>query len=272
MKKTATLIIFFQLLCSNVFAQKQIELSLGAGHLMRQDLTLSPFIDNAISPINAGLAFDWKVKNLNRVEVRFGQYKTPAKDEYNYISEFDTFTHTANRHQFTRLELNYQYLIDQNHKGKTDWGFGLASRNRLIAGLHHFGVYDGLFSYNFSFGIDGVGFIKHPINENNSIQAKVSLPVFAFSARNPYMIQDSKWMEDNMSGSDIKAVANMISNSTLRSWNSYRTFDFQLQWKNQINEKWALGARYAFGAINNTKPNPYTSFENILHFNIHRTL
>ena len=92
-------------------------LSWGMGNIMRQDLTVSPFIHQEWSPINVRLVYERSRKLEQQASLKFGHYSPRIGEAYNYNS-FYNGEETTLPHDFTMIDINYALGFSVVENGK----------------------------------------------------------------------------------------------------------------------------------------------------------
>ena len=64
-------------------------LSWGMGNIMRQDLTVSPFVHQEWSPINVRLVYERSKKLEQQASLKFGSYSPRVGEEFKYNSFYN---------------------------------------------------------------------------------------------------------------------------------------------------------------------------------------
>lgn len=271
MKKILLLIValfFFGL--NDMLAQQQkthsLSLNIGAGNIMRQDLSFSPFIHKDWSPLNVQLIFN-RSKNLkHRVTARFGSYNPFFSGAYPFHSFYNGDIETI-PHTFTMVDLNYALGKSIWQAEKWEFTLGGKSKNQI-----HMSGYDlgdaGSSGYFVSFGLNAWMNLQMILNDKHRLESSLSIPVLAYNARPPYLSQDDQFFMNILSHKPLKILGNYIKNGQLESWGKSQSVDFDFSYSFSLSEKFDVGCRYLFLANFNQNPTKYIQVENLFYLNL----
>lgn len=239
-----------------------LQLNWGVGHIMRQDVNFTPFIHRKGSPLNFGLTFS-RSKNLEQqLDLKFGLYNPIITEPYSYTS-FYNGDETSLPHSFKLIDIDY--ALGKKVLNNTKWSIilGGRSRNFIYPSDYTFGV-SGPSPMFISFGIDTWMKMTWRPAEKQYLQADLSLPLFAWVYRAPWLAQDDEFFENISSHNGLKELASRIADGSLRSWGNAQRLEFGLQYGYSLNERWDIALSYLFSLNMNQSPAKFTQFENVI--------
>lgn len=260
-----TLFIF----CTMVlFAQEDVkvnslELNWGMGNIKRQDLTVSPFVHKDWSPINIRLVYERSKKLRQQASLKIGQYSPRIGEAYQFYSFFNGEL-TAMAHSFLLIELKYAIGKSIMEKGKWNFVLGGKSNNKLYPSTYNFGPSGPSPIYS-SFGLDLWLNLSFELNEKHHFNSNVSLPVFSFIYRDPYLAQDDEFFQNLYSHKPLKELTERIKDGQMESWGKSQGFDFDLNYGYLLNDKWEIGCTYLLSMCFNQTPTEYAQLENVIY-------
>ena len=244
MKRKIVNICLFIFLATVMMAQDDVKvnslsLNWGMGNIKRQDFTISPFTHTDWSPLNVQLVYERSKKLEQQASLKFGQYSPRIGEEYTYYS-FYNGEETAEPHYFTMIDINYALGVSVLEKGKLKFAVGGKSKNQFYASTYNFGP-SGPSPLYIAFGLDLWLNLKFDLSEKHHFKSKVSLPIFAYIYRDPYLAQDDEFFRNLVSHKPLKELSERIKDGELESWGTSQSFDFDLSYAYVINEKWDMG-------------------------------
>ncbi len=263
MKKQTTLIAVLILLslpawlCAQA-SKNTVFLSLGPGHVARQDLVFSPFVHRAVSPLCINLGYTRQAKLRQSCRLGFATYQASVTDTYAYLEDSeDTQTYP---HQFTLIDLNYGI-------GKSI-GRGFSAGLQLQAGIqslaYSFGRVSSSFGYFAHFGL-GVSLEKQvAVGKHGNLSAGLKLPLLNWLARSPYLVNDDEFIENTYSHSGIKTFFAFIVDGQAATLDTYQSADLQLRYQYKLSKKWSVGAEYTLAWMHAKQPRNLLQFRNTL--------
>lgn len=243
---------------------KSIQLNMGIGHLVRQDLSFSPMIHRKWSPVNLQFGYERKTdKMVQHIQAGFNMYKPSIGKPFEYYRDNPENVLTSYRHSFKQVELNYRFLFPAISGDKFNFSFGGRQRNRLVASDYMYAITSS-FAYYFSFGLDASFQLNYRIDEKNRISANLNTSIFAFNTRSPYLGIDDQYLEDNYSHNGFKAFLNYIGNGQMQTWDKAQDMDLSVTYEKRISDRWSLIATYYLATNFNQSPTNYNSIQNTL--------
>jgi hypothetical protein len=238
-------------------------LSWGMGNIMRQDLTLSPFVHKDWSPINVQLRYERSKKLEQQASLKFGSYSPNVGEAFTFYSFYNGEL-TTWPHSFTMIDINYAIGKSISDKGKYKFVLGAKSKNQFYLSDYSFGSFSSSPIF-IAFGLDIWLNMKYDINEKHHVESNVSLPIFKYVYRDPYLSQDDEFFENLYSHKPLKEMTDRIKDGQLQSWGSSQSFDFDLSYGYSLNEKWEFGCTYLLSMNFNQIPTKYAQIENVIY-------
>lgn len=267
MKTTKITLLLLCIWSFNGYSQdgktNSLTLNWGVGNLHRQDINFSPFIHKSWSALNVGLTYEHTGKQYHRVYSRFGRYTAFHKDEFTYLPFREEGSISTLPHIFMILDLNYTLGFDVISNKKLSLLVGGQVRNLLNIGDYEYAD-SGIGFYNFAFGIDVWTGLDFAITNKHSLGAELSLPLFSWVTRSPYLGQDDQYFRDVAKNKVFDSIGNYIRRGELQSWGGFQRVDFQMKYAYALSEKWNLKATYSLGMNFSKSPQSYSSIENVL--------
>ncbi len=263
--KRSIIYIFLLVTVAESIAQdstrNSIQLSWGIGNIMRQDLTVSPFIHKDWSPVNVRLNYERSKKLYHQVTLKFSLYSPKPTESYEFTSFYNGTSSTI-PHSFKMIDIDYS--IGKKWIIKKNWSFaaGGKSRNFIYASDYYFGE-SGPSPMMISFGMDVWGLIHYQLNSNHYLRSSISIPVFSYVYRNPYLTENDSYHHIFYSHKGIKEFGNRIAAGELRSWGNAQRVDLNIHYSYIINKKYDVGLCYYYSMNLNQQPTKFTQFENI---------
>jgi hypothetical protein len=124
------------------------------------------------------------------------------------------------------------------------------------------------FGYFASFGLGVFGNIGYQFNSANRLKAELRLPVVAWIARSPYLVNDDEFIENTASHNSFKTFLAFIEDGELASWNKWQKAGLLLQYHHRFTSSIAVGAGYRFSVLHYAEARNLLSIENILTLNL----
>lgn len=241
-------------------ARHSLQLGWGIGYLMRQDLTVSPFIHKDGSPINVSLAYTRSGKLEQQVALRFALYEPSRTEPYEFNSLYNGRLSTI-PHSFKMIDLDYS--IGKTLVRGSRWSLiaGGKWRNFIYASDYYFGD-SGPSPMFISFGLDIWVKTKYQVNDKNYLKAGLSLPIVSYIYRNPYLAQDDEYFETIYAHNGLKELGRRIADGEWRSWGHAQRAELDLHYGYVLSPKLELGLGYRFSMNLNQSPTRFTQLEN----------
>ena len=268
MKRRIIHTILLIVLTMAMMAQEQtrvntFSLNWGMGNIMRQDLTVSPFVHQVWSPLNVRLSYERSNKLEQQASLKFGHYSPRIGEAYSYNSFYDG-EQTTLPHVFTMIDINYALGFSVMENGKWKLALGGKSKNKFYASAYNFGP-SGPWPLFIAFGLDIWLNMQYDLNEKHHFKSNISLPLFSYIYRDPYLAQDDEFFENIYSHNGLKELGARIKDGQLQSWGSSQSFDFDLSYGYALNEKWEIGCTYLLSMNFNQIPTKFTQIENVIY-------
>ena len=271
MKTTEITVILLCLWSMSGYSQEiktnSLTLNWGVGSLQRQDINFSPFNIKSWSGLNLGLVYEHSGKQYHRVYSRFGGYTGFYEGSFTYDTYIDEELRQVETlpHSFNILDLNYTLGFKVKSTDKVEVLVGGQVRNLLNVGDYEYGD-SGIGFYNFAFGIDAWTGVKYKLSEKHTLGAELSLPLFSWVTRSPYLGQNDEYFADVAKNKVFDSIGNYIRRGELQSWGGFQRVDFQINYSYLLSDRWSLKATYNLNMNFSKIPQSYTSIENVLMF------
>lgn len=240
-----------------------LTLGWGMGNIMRQDFTVSPFVHKDWSPVNLHVVYERSKKLEQQAWLKFGFYSPRIGEAFTYNS-FYNGEQTTLPHSFTMIDINYAIGKSVIDKGMWKFVLGGKSKNKFYPSTYNFGP-SGPSPIFAAFGLDIWLNMKFDLNEKHHFKSNVSLPIFAYIYRDPYLAQDDKFFENLYSHKPLKELTDRIKDGQLESWGTSQGFDFDLNYGYLLNDKWEIGCTYQLSMSSNQTPTKYAQIENVIY-------
>ncbi|UKN03792.1 hypothetical protein K6119_09845 [Paracrocinitomix mangrovi] len=244
--------------------KNDISLSWGVGNLVKQDITFSPLIHGDWSPVNFLFTYERSNQLEHKVNVRYGNYKSRVGEEFIYNTPWSSQSYPTSPHNINVAAINYSLGKSVIERDQFKLILGGTSRNRFDITDYIYG-FNGTAGNYLSLGLDFWVNLKYKISEKHRLKVNLSVPIFAFVYRSPYLTQNDEYFEDIYSHNDVKGFFLYFKRGEIQSWNNSQNFDFDINYYYALTEKWELGANYWFSINTNKKPTKYASIENVLY-------
>lgn len=240
-----------------------LSLHFGPAFIARQDLVFSPFIHGDFSFLNIGAGYTRKAKLFQKVNLRFANFNPMVAEPYEFAVHGENYT--AYPHSLSLIDLDYQLgkRISENQRSVITAG-GLYSTD--IQALNYVYGRIGSFGYYSAFGLGIFGTYERPVSEKSHLAATLQLPLIAWLARSPYLVNDDEFIENISSHSGLKTFMAFIGDGEFVSWNKMQTLDLELKYEYSLNERWGLSAAFQFDFVHVSQPRNLLSFRNSLDF------
>ena len=238
----------------------------GPGFIARQDLVFSPFAHNDFSLLNTGVSYTRNAKLFQKVNLRFAGFDPMLTGPYEFTVHGELFT--AYPHSFSLIDLDYRIGkgITESQKSVFSAG-GLYSTD--IQALNYAYGRIGSFGYYSAFSLGAFGTYGRQVTERGHLEATLQLPLIAWLARSPYLVNDDEFIENISSHSGFKTFMAFVGDGEMVTWNKMQTLDLELIYAFSLNERWGLSAAYQFEFIHVSRPRTLLSFRNSLYFSAH---
>lgn len=243
-----------------------IQVNWGAATLQRQDLLVSPFIQNDISIGNIGLHYIRDAKYYQEISLAYRTYQTINGKSFDYFGTDSTLQSTY-PHYHTFVNLNYAFGKIIQQSGQTAWLAGGSFVAEVNASNLNYGR-NGTFAYFASFGFSIWGAVQYAISDKQQLQLTLTLPLFAWIARSPYLLNDDTYIENTYSHSGFKTFFAYLADGRFATWNTLQGFTFNAQYMYAISNKWEIGGRYDGYLLHYSDPVDLASVENIFSFSL----
>ncbi len=241
-----------------------LELSLGYGFIARQDLIFSPFLHQAGSPLNVGVAYHVHGIWTKVAAVRWSQYKPMVGSAY-------SFTDRSGQQIITQPHI-YNLIDLRLALGKMI--YKRAQQTLKVGGLFTSDIDAMSFNYGFAgssgyFGLFGLGLWsegQHFFRGNQSIGFTFQLPVVAWVTRSPYLVNDDPYMKHNYSHNGFKTFIAYVGDGKLQTLNRFQKVTTSLQYTYFFRRNVGVGGKYELEFLHHTLPLLLLSYQHVLSF------
>lgn len=261
MKKTLlSVIILLTTLCC--FAQQPIEentisVNIGTSYLARQDLIFSPIAHTDLTFLNVGIAYTRQAKLFQKASLRYANFNPMVSTAYDFT--IDGETNTANPHSFNIIDVDYLLGKNLKESEKTFLTAGALFMMDVQSLNYEYGRTSS-FGYYSTIGLGAFGRYQYTINAKSNVAATLQLPLVAWLSRSPYLVNDDEFIENTESHSSVKTFISFIGDGEFATWNNLQTFDLDIKYTYNLNEKWSIGAIYLFEFIHSSQPRSLLSY------------
>lgn len=257
------------LVALNCFGQGQnrkniLTLNFGPSYLARQDLIFSPMIHKNLSFLNVGIDYAREGKIFQKASLRYGNFNPEVSAPYDFT--IHGASHTAYPHSFNFIDVDYLIGKRLKESQKSIITFGglffmdVQAMNYVYGRVSSFGYYS-------TFGLGVFGKYRYTISKKSNLTTTLQLPLMAWLARSPYLVNDDEFIENTYSHSGFKTFMSFIGDGKLVTWNRLQTFDFDIKYTYALNEKWVLGVTYLIEFIHSSQPRNLLSYRQSIYFN-----
>ncbi|MFN3939807.1 MAG: hypothetical protein ACK4IY_04420 [Chitinophagales bacterium] len=260
-------LLFFFYLQSSIFIYCQdsilpnsFQLDIGSAILSRQDMLISPFIYSDFSVGNFRLQYNREVDYWQEASLTYRSFQTITGESFDYYN-LDSAIRTAYPHFHTFVDLDYFLGKQIKEAGNVKWAVGGSLLNDIDASNLNYGR-TGAFAYFASFNFGAWGAWHYKIDNNQKVQAKVTLPLVAWIARSPYLLNDDAYIANTYSHKGINTFFAFLADGNFATWNTLQSFRLNADYILQFSPGWDLGFNYDFYFLHYSKPLELTSFEN----------
>jgi len=239
-----------------------LSLRIGGGFIMHQDLIFSPFIHKDFSLMNLGLDYTRKAHFFQKVSLRYANFNPMIAEPYEFTVHGQP--NTAYTHNFNLIDLDYHFgrKIKETKNASIAAG-GLFSSE--IQAMNYVYGRIGSFGYFASFGLGGFGTYERQISVKSKLEATLKLPLVAWLARSPYLVNDDEFIENISSHSGFKTFVAFLGDGQMTFWNKVQTLDFELKYKYSVGERWEFRAACLSEFIHMSQPGNLLSLQNSLN-------
>ncbi|MDN3724121.1 hypothetical protein QRD02_06985 [Aequorivita sp. SDUM287046] len=259
--------VVFLFLIVSIYAQESevkntFSLHWGTSYLARQDLIFSPLYHTDFTLLNVGIEYTRNAKMFQKISFRYGNFDPIVSSPYDYTEAGETETTTP--HSFIFIDVDYQLGKNIKESSKNSLTIGglfaidVQSLNYEYGRTSSFGYYSTL-----NLGVFGK--YKYTINSKSNLSTTLQLPLIAWLARSPYLVNDDEFIENTSSHSGIKTFFSFIGDGEFATWNKLQTFNFDLKYTYSLNEKWSIGAAYLFEFLHSSEPRNLLSYRQTLN-------
>ena len=248
---------------------RQLDLSLGYGLLMRQDLIFSPFVHEGSSPLHIGLVYRRDKRWQQTWSLRFAQTSAQHQPTFDYTLPYEEpgeVQHTA-AHGFTFVDLNYTLGKRIAVRERSTWSLGGAVSADLDA-LNYNHARISNFGYFMAFDVAVWGRWAYQPAPRHRIEAEAQVPLLAWAARSPYLINDDEFIENTASHRTLRTLGNFIGDGQLAAPDRYQRAALTLRYDFALSRRWHVGAIYRGDWMRYDRPVPLRSAQQQVAVNV----
>jgi hypothetical protein len=245
--------------------QKQLSLTWGAGSLIRQDLIFSPMIHRDFSATHFSIGYERKKQMVHNIEVSFSSFN-PSLSEgsyFEYGEEKNLYSHSLSLVSIY-YAMGRQTVVNE----KFEMGAGAFFHPDIQVLNYVYGRTGPYFGYFASLGLGVFGRIEYHVNIASWLKAELRLPVLAWVARSPYLVNDDEFIENIASHNSLKTFRSFIEDGELTTLNKLQQAGLLVQYHYRFTKRVSAGAGYRFLVLHHTEPRNLLSLENFLALNV----
>jgi hypothetical protein len=248
----------------DVSRKNNLSLSWGPGYTARQDLIFSPFIHMDLSFVNLGLDYSHESRLFQKVHLGFAGFNpVMVTDQYQFTIYGEI--EEAYPHNFTIVNIDYLIGKKIRERGKSNLTAGALFTTDIHAMNYVFGRISS-FGYYAAFGLGLFGQEEVTIKEKSSFSATLKLPLLAWMARSPYLVNDDEYIENTSSHSGLRIFTAFVADGELVTWNRMQTFDLEVKYAYRLLDRWEVGTAYVLEFIHSSRSRNLLSYRNSLNF------
>lgn len=212
--------------------------------------------------MNLGLTYLRESKTFQKISINYANFNPMLVEPYKF--SFHDEDEMAYPHNFNLLSLDYQFgkKIGDTHRGVVTMG-GLFYSDVHVMNY----VYGRISSFGY-FAASGIGLFgtySKSVTDKSKFEATLKVPLIAWLARSPYLVNDDEFIENTSSHSGLKTFLAFLGDGKMATWNSFQTLDFEINYKYELNDRWGLGATYLLEWVHMSQPRKLLSFRNSLN-------
>jgi hypothetical protein len=237
-----------------------LRLEYGPGYYARQDQVFSPFVHTDGSAINTRISWQRNARLQQFTELEFGSYNPILVPSYTYDTDKQTYPHSF-------LLVNLTYGIGKDVAtigGSHTLTLGGFFESDVQASTYNY-ARNGSFGYFASFSLGGWANYSYRINDKHTVGAKVLLPLVSLVARSPYLVNDDEFIINTYSHNGVKTFFAYMGDGKVQTLNKVQQVELNLNYQYKLNDRWSLGAAYAFRFIHSADPLNLTSYRNTVY-------
>lgn len=260
MKNQLLVLLFLLLAGEGLTAQsplaRQWEIALGGTRLSRQDLVFSPFVHQGHSALQMGLTYRRTRRWEQSLSLDFVSATARHQPEFDYsLPPQPNDWQRSAPHQLTLLDVAYRFARPLARRGAHTWWIGGAVSADLDA-LAYNHARNSNFGYFLAFGAAVLGQWAVEVSPRHHLNAQVQLPLLAWAAHSPYLINDDDFIENVASHRTLPTLAALIADGQLSTWNRYRRAGLDLRYTWTLSRHWQLGAGFRADCLYYREPRP----------------
>ena len=237
--------------------KNMVSLNFGMGYNARQDLIFSPLVHTDFSLLNVGIDYSREAKLFQKVILRYGSFNPMASTPYDFTIHGEP--NTAYPHSFNIIDIDYllgKKIKEYKRSSLTTGGIlviDIQALNYVYGRVSSFGYYSMV-------GMGVFGRHQYMMNKKNRLSTTLQLPLVAWLARSPYLVNDDEFIENTSSHSGINTFLAFQGDGQFVTMNKLQTFDFDVNYSHDLGEKWGFSIDYLFEFIHTDNPRNLLSF------------
>ena len=249
---------------TSVREKSGLGLSVGYGHLARQDLIFSPFAHRVRSPLNIGLTYRVPGKWTKLTAVRWSQFKPIHGSAYAYTDRRGKQVMTQ-PHLFNLIDLRLavgKTIYKKAHQMLKLGGVFTSDIDALSLN-YGFAGSSGYFGF-FCLGLWSKG--QYFLTENQSVAFTLQLPVVAWITRSPYLVNDDPYMKHNYSHNGLKTFIAYVANGKLQTVNRFQQVGAAVQYTYYFKTRVGMGGKYELEYLHHALPLSLHNYQHVFSF------
>lgn len=263
--------IFIACTCYGQSAKhRTLGITYGYQHYSRQDYLFSPLVYNGTAPLNLQLSYDVNAANSHqKAHLSFGMYNLSAHDAYDFTEDFDGLEErTLYPSSFQMIRLGYGYERKFSNNRNLVYKAGLRLDGQIEGMFFEMG-FASTFGYTTTFALAPSVGADYRFNNKTSLSAQLSVPVIGFISRSPYALNDDDYIERQSSHNNLTTIINLIGDSDLRSFSTYRQVDMGVHFQHQLTRNTALRLGWQARWYEITEPKRVLALQNGFNAGVH---
>lgn len=249
---------------------RTLGITYGYQHYSRQDQLFSPLVYNGTAPLNLKLTYNVNGKVTHQqAYLSFGMYNMQAHESYDFTEEFDQLkARTLYPSSFQMIRLGYGYERKFGNGKKLQARAGLRLDGQIEAMFFEMG-FASIFGYTTSFSLAPSIGLNYKLTEKTTLSGQLAVPVIGLVARSPYALNDDDYIERQSSHNNLTTIVQLIGDSELRSFGTYRQVDVGLHVQHQIARNTAISLGWQARWYEITEPKRVLALQNGFHAGVH---
>jgi hypothetical protein len=235
--------------------------------MARQDQLFSPMVHRGWTM--PAIRLEWhrgSAQWRHQLGLGYQGFSLRAFDPFTFVDPSDGSTVTTASTSITALELDQglQRLLYQGERGSWWGGLGLGAR---IEAIQHGYAYP-TFGYLSLFGLEAQARYEHSFNQRWRMTMTAAVPVLAWVARSPYLLNDDRFIENQRSHRTLPTLWEFIEDGSMRSLGGIRRIRMAAELESALGQRWALALTIEIEALECPEPVRVISYRQALSLGI----